>query len=155
VASAAGLGSASADGLEMQFAYSRPSADIDDGGWTNETGSATDLYASLDEGVANDNDFIRSSANPSLDTCTIAASDPTGIAAQPLIVSYRFARTGSGGTAELRVRLMQGATEIAAWTESAIGGDFVTRDRELSPAEFASITDFNDLRFEFRADYAA
>lgn len=55
--------------------YARPSADVTDGGWTNEVGSATDLYASLDEATASDADYIQSSVNPSSDVAEVALSD--------------------------------------------------------------------------------
>jgi hypothetical protein len=60
--------------------FARPDADVTDGSWTNELGSATDLYASLDESTATDSDYIQSSVNPSSDVAEVAlgnVSDPT------------------------------------------------------------------------------
>jgi hypothetical protein len=49
-----------------------PSADVSDGSWTNELGSAVNLYASLDESTASDADYIQSSVNPSSDAAELA-----------------------------------------------------------------------------------
>jgi hypothetical protein len=52
----------------------------------------------------------------------------------------------------LRVRLLQGATEIAAWTHNDISSSFVTETQPLSSGQFSSITNFNDLYLEFTAN---
>lgn len=60
-----------------QLAY--PTSDIGDGGWLNESGSATDLYASVDEVTLDEADWIQSSSNPQDDAVELglgALSDP-------------------------------------------------------------------------------
>jgi hypothetical protein len=52
--------------------YARPSADVSAGGWTPSTG--TDLYAMLDEAIADDVDYIVSSTAPVADTCVLTLS---------------------------------------------------------------------------------
>jgi hypothetical protein len=52
--------------------FARPSADVADGNWLNESASNTNLYASIDEVTASDADYIRSGAGPTNDTCTVA-----------------------------------------------------------------------------------
>ena len=54
--------------------YARPSADVEDGSWTNESGNNTDLYASIDESTASDSDYIQSAVNPSSDATTLSLS---------------------------------------------------------------------------------
>jgi hypothetical protein len=45
----------------------RTTADVTDGGWTDQEGSTT-LYAAIDEAAADTADYVQSSANPSGDT---------------------------------------------------------------------------------------
>lgn len=61
------------------YVYARPASDISAGSWTNEVGGTTNLYASIDEVVANDTDYIQSAVVPSNDTVELALStlDPT------------------------------------------------------------------------------
>ena len=42
----------------------RPAADVSDGGWLNEVGSATNLFESINESAASDADYIESGATP-------------------------------------------------------------------------------------------
>lgn len=129
----------------------RPSADSIDGNWTTEIGG-TDLYASIDETDAGDSDYIQSPANPVNEACKIKLSNPSlGSYApqEPLVVAYRYAKSGAGAALDFRVRLMQGNTEIASWTESNIGTGWVTQNRTLTTGQFNSITDFTDLYLEF------
>lgn len=60
-----------------QLAY--PTSDVGDGSWLNESGSATDLYASVDEVTLDEADWIQSSSNPQDDAVELglgALSDP-------------------------------------------------------------------------------
>lgn len=134
----------------------RPSADSIDGSWTNELGG-TDLAGSIDEADAADSDFIQSPANPVAESCRVKLSSPslgTYQPVEPMVVAYRYRKSGAGGALDLTVRLLQGTTTIASWTETSIGAGFVTRERTLSSGEFASITDFSDLYLEFEGDMA-
>jgi hypothetical protein len=55
----------------VQLVY--PTADVTDGSWLNESASATNLYASVDDAATpNDSDYIRSSSSPSSDAVTLA-----------------------------------------------------------------------------------
>jgi len=115
-------------------------------------GVAVTLFNAIDEVLASDSDYIVSSTNPVNDVCEIRISDPGSAPAEPAKVRYRYWRTGSGGSMELRVRLLQGATQIASWTHSAITTTPTTVEQTLTSPQFASITDFTDLRLEFRAN---
>ncbi len=129
----------------------RPSADSIDGNWTTEIGG-TDLYASIDETDAGDADYIQSPANPVNEACKVRLSNPAlGSYApqEPMVVAYRYAKSGAGAALDFRVRLMQGNTEIASWTETDIGTGWVTQQRTLTTGQFNSITDFTDLYLEF------
>lgn len=130
--------------------YLRPDADSIDGGWTNELGG-TILFSSIDESTLDDADYIQSSVNPSADIAKISLSNPGYAVGEPAKLRYRYKKDASP-TADLTVRLLQGATQIASWTHSGISTSFVTTTQTLSAPEFASITDFNDLYIEFTAN---
>lgn len=130
----------------------RPDADNTDGSWTTDSGGTT-LFAALDETVADDADYIQSALRPSNDLCKIGLSDPSGTMTEPMKVRYRYKKDLAGdGSIELRVRLLQGTTQITSWTHSNIAASFVTAEQTLSSGEFASITDFTDLYLEFRGN---
>jgi hypothetical protein len=130
--------------------YLIPDGDVIDGGWTNELGG-TVLFTSIDEAVIDDADYIRSSTNPVADLCKVSISDPFTVATEPMSVNYRYKKSGFP-VLNLRVRLLQGATEIAAWTHNDISSSFVTETQPLSSGQFSSITNFNDLYLEFTAN---
>jgi len=136
--------------LEYRF-YLRPDADVSDGTWTDQLGGS-DLYAAIDEAALDDAEYIRSAIDPVNDTCVVSLGDPGKTPAEPARIRYRYWREGSTGDIELRVRLLEGAFQIAVWTHSAIDGTHITATQELSGVEFASITDFTDLRLEFRGN---
>lgn len=52
-------------------------------------------------------------------------------------------------TRDLTVRLLQGGTTIATWTESNIDTTFATSSRTLTGGQVAAITNFNSLLIEF------
>lgn len=131
--------------------YIRPDADSADGGWTNESGNNTNLFASIDETAASDSDYIQSALTPVNDIVTVRLSDPSAGVGQPVNVSYRYQKVGSD-TIDLIVRLKQGATTKATWTHSNISTSYVDARQTLSGGEFASITDWTDLFLEFEAD---
>lgn len=136
-------------------AYLRPDADDIDGGWTTE-GGTSDLYASIEETVPLDADFIRSSDQPANDMCKIRLSNPAGAPKTPMSVRYRAAKSADAtGVMTMRVRLLQGTTEIARWDEPDLPTAFTTVERQLSNEQFASITDFNDLYVDLLANYVA
>jgi hypothetical protein len=80
-------------------------------------------------------------------------SNPSVTPAEPMTVKYRAQKTVDAGTMELRVRLLQGTTQIASWTESNVPVAVTEYSHTLSSGEFAAITDFNDLFLELRANY--
>lgn len=130
-------------------------SDSSDGTWTNNA-SGGELFSALDEISVDDSDYIKSSSYPLDDICKIKLGSPPYTVIEPMVVSYRFARGGNDTSPNgvLRVRLLQGTTEIASWTESDLISSYVQRDRTLSNAQFATITDFNDLYIEFKANTA-
>jgi hypothetical protein len=64
---ASGQATASAAPVVVQIAV--PTSDLAIGGWTTESGGTANLFASIDDNpIANDSDYIRSSATPTNDT---------------------------------------------------------------------------------------
>jgi hypothetical protein len=126
-----------------------PDADNTDGGWTNETGG-TVLYSSVDEAAPNDSDYIISSDRPVSDICKISVSNPGGGIQAPLAVFYRYKKSGSNAI-DLRVRLLEGGTQIASWTHTNIDANFISVEQVLSSGELASISDPTNLFLEFKA----
>jgi hypothetical protein len=138
----------------MASVFLRPDADDTDGNWTNELG-ATSLYESIDETSASDADYIRSESDPVSDLCKIRLSNPGTTVAEPAIVRIRYKKDGTGSDIDLTVRLLQGASEIAAWTYPDIDTTYVTAEETLTTPEFELISDFDDLYLEFTANIAA
>jgi hypothetical protein len=58
----------------------------------------------------------------------------------------------AGDTANLYVRLYEGATEIAEWSHLDIAGAYTTVTQTLTAPQFAAIGDLNDLFVEFDDD---
>jgi len=61
---------------------------------------------------------------------------------------YIRSPTRSAASADLVVRLKQGATTIATWTHNAIGTSYVDAVQTLTAPQLAAITDFNNLLIE-------
>jgi hypothetical protein len=92
-------------------------------------------------------------AIPSANICKIRLSDPSVTPAEPMTLVYRAQKTVDVGTMTLRVRLLQGTTQIASWTESNVPLAVTEYTHTLSSGEFAAITDFDDLYLEMGASY--
>lgn len=120
----------------------RPVSDVSSGTWTPSTG--VDLYAMVDEAVADDADYDTTSASSSMTLALGVGTDPNSSSGH--IVRYRIKGTGI-----LTVTLMQGATIIATWTHSPAPSSFTTYEQTLAGAEADAITDYADLRLKFTA----
>lgn len=132
--------------------FARPSSDISSGNWTPSTG--IDLYAMLDEATPSDTDFVRSGNSPVADTCEVLLStvvDP--VQSTDYIVRYRIRKQGAA-TVSLTFYLMEGVTQRATWTESALPEAETTYEHALSGAEIDSISDHSNIRLRWEANYA-
>jgi hypothetical protein len=117
----AGIGGATAVGLLKPFEL-RPDGDTATDGWTNEAGSASNIYQSIDEVTAGDSDFVQS----------------------PQVMSPTVSEQ-----VDLKVRLFDGATQIVEWTHTDIGAAYADAEQTLTGPEFAAITSFANLSAEF------
>lgn len=149
-ASAVSIASGVAEIIVLQ--YLRPDADLATGNWTNEIGT-TVLYSSIDDAIANDNDYIKSGDNPTADVARIRLANPGTAPSSPVRVRYRYDKDGEGSV-DLTVRLLQGVAVVAAWTHTDINPGFTTTTQTLTAPQVAAITDYTDLRVEFQADAA-
>jgi len=138
--------------------YMRPDADITDGGWTNQAGSATNIYQSIDESTLDTADYIKAAAGSA--AAEIRLSDPgytpTLFDNVHIHVTWRATSLAVGEGVQLNVRLLQGATQKAQFISillAAGGGSspWTSVGYTLTGAELAAITDWNDLRVEFTA----
>lgn len=137
--------------IPSAFFYLRPDADNTTGTWTASVGS--DLFAMIDETVVDDADFIRSADNPANDTTIVTLSDPTvgKRLKDPFKVRYRYKKHDTG-TISITVTLRQGSTQIAQWVHSSPTTSFQTAEQTITGSEYAAITDWTNLRLEFKAN---
>lgn len=143
----------------VELQYARPASDVTDGSWLTDTGGAN-LSSAIDEATPDNSDYIISGSftiGGSTDTCEIALSDvfaPTDNTGHT--VAYRYAKNGGSPSQQidLRVRLLQGATEIGSWTHLNISNAIRHATQTLTTTEAGNITDYNDLRLEFQATFS-
>jgi len=148
-------------GPQVILAYARPNADVTDAGWTNEAGSNVNLYASIDEEMADDNDFIQSSIGASGaadDECSVSlssVSDPSTSTNHKVWYRYGKRNIDGVGIVDLTVSLVQGTTVIAAWTHRNIPEGPQLAVQTLSASEADAITDYSDLKLRFNRRISA
>ena len=140
-------------GTRTQFA--NPSSDVTTNDWTNELGGTTNLYQSIDEPEADDNDYISSpiievGGNSYYETQLGPLSDPLGNTGH--VVRYRIGKASGGATLNATISLRQGATEVASWSHTVTST--VTYNQTLTSGQADSITDYGDLRLRFYLEAA-
>ena len=133
-----------AGGVAVTLQYARPASDTAAGGWIPISGS--DLYAMLDEEVASDVDYIYCVA----ETVATVALSPVNDPFSSLAHTVRYRAKGDGST-DLKVYLMQGAVEVASWTETAVDTDWQDFAHTLSSGEADAITDYTVLALKFES----
>lgn len=120
-----------------------PVADVAAGTWIPSSGQS--LYAVLDEGAADDADYVGVASASTARLRLQAWVDPGSDADH----SVRYRARGIDKN-DLRVRLTQGSTFIMEWLERNVpSGSVSAYTRNLSTAEAALITDYGDLYIEF------
>lgn len=134
--------------------FARPSADTVNTGWTDQAGGGTNIYTTIDETVASDADYIKTSSPPGsneFETLLSAVTDPA--ASTGHIMRWRRRKQPATGSAQinLTVRLMQGTTQIVSRADNDLPGSFTDTSYTLTGPEADSITNYADLRLEFVA----
>lgn len=128
--------------------YARPDADVSLGGWSNPS------WSTIDEVTYSDADKTVSPTAPANATLEVGLSDVE----DPQVstghtVRFRYQKSAAGGaTINLYVRLLQGVTEIAAWTYNNIANGWVDGSEVLTAPQADAITDYTNLRLEFKAN---
>lgn len=92
---------------------SRPVLDVSTGNWTPSVG--TSLYATIDEVVEDNADYIRCVASPTIEVGVVQILPVLGPGTHP----YRFAASVTGGVAQIRVSLLDDSNTVLAtgdWT---------------------------------------
>lgn len=136
-----------------------PSTDSVDGNWTNELGSTTNLYDSIDEVYASDSDYIQSELSPSASGTRVklaSGSDPGSSTGHK--INWRTGKSATGGdTIDMTVKLYQGGSNVlgagtlVADFDRAAVDSLTTYTETLSGGEADTITDYADLYLEFYA----
>lgn len=135
--------------------FSRPSADSVDGNWTNELGTNTNLFASIDETPASDTDYIQSDLAPAASSTRIKLSTVATPGAGTRTFRWRLAKniTG-GGQIDATARIYQGGgnvlgagTLVQTFTRTNV--DAVTTYSETLTG---TVTDYSQLYVEFAAN---
>jgi hypothetical protein len=122
----------------------RPSTDNTVGTWVPGSGAAS-LASNIDEATTDDTDYITTPSTAS--ACQVAlpsVTDPS------VSTGHRVRYRAKGdGTTDLIVRLKQGTTTIASWTEVDVPANWTEFRRVLTTTQTDSITNYADLRLEF------
>ncbi len=141
--------------------FARPDADITDGNWLNDAGSAVDLFEAINEVTPSDADFIESGLAPATDAFACSLSDVEDpLSSSSHIVRWRRGKDAAGGAAvDLTVQLRQGyvsegvqGTLITSQADAGIPDAFADASYTLSGAEADAITDYNDLQLRIVAN---
>lgn len=139
----------------------KPSADVTDGAWTNELGTQTNLYESLNEDIPSDSDYIQSEFAPSNSPVVVkleSLSDPQSSSGH--VLSYRLEKYPTGGeTTSITIQLRQGyvnegslGTLIAEWVDNDLSDAMATIERTLTGPQADLITNYPDLYIRMIAD---
>jgi hypothetical protein len=127
--------------------FARPSADISRGSWTTQSGGTANLFATLDEEVADDNDYVMSAINANSTYETRLSSVAPAIIPRAHLIALRGRKDqAAGNTKGVTVDLVQGTTVIGTLEFPDL--PFAIQQQNVSiPKSMASqITDYADLR---------
>ena len=127
-----------------------PSGDVSDGSWTTQAGG-TALAAVLDETVRDDSDYVQSNSAVLNDVFEVHLSDPGSTFTNGVLQIAIGKKTNNADVVDFAVELRQGTTVIASWVYADVPYGTVTKSESLTPAQFAAITDFTDLRVRVTA----
>lgn len=127
-------------------------ADINRGEYTDENDGITDIYQSIDEDPADDDDYIKSDWGPEEDKYLgklQGVSEPDVNTTHYL--EYRYRKDNNLSRVDIIVRIYQDDTVITGWTHEDIGTEYVTQRQLLAEEDAALITDYGKLRIEIEA----
>ncbi len=140
-------------------AYLRPASDDTVGAWTTQAGGTSGLFGVIDETAADDADYVHSPALAPAGSAAYVTALGTSAqfwVAKTHTVRYRYYAENAGMT--LTVKLLQGTTEIASWSHTAItAGAWTAGSQTLSAGERTAIQalGYTGLKLSFAASYPA
>jgi hypothetical protein len=134
---------AAVDSIAVQ--YARPDGVVPTpSGWT-ASGAAT-LHEATDEVTASDSDYMTTGGAASGELTLSTVADPgvdTGH-----VIRFRMMSSGSQSGEKLDFRLLQGTTEIVAYSNLTSRDAYTTFTYALDEADVVNITDYSNLRYE-------
>jgi hypothetical protein len=127
--------------------FARPSADISRGSWTTNSGGTTNLWATIDEAVAGDADYVISALNAnSTYECRLSSVAPA-IIPRAHLIALRGRKDASGGnTKGVTVDLVQGTTVIGTMPFPDLPFAVTQQNVSIPKSMASQITDYADLR---------
>jgi hypothetical protein len=128
-----------------QFAVAISDSSI--GNWTTEANSSSNLYASIDETVPDNTDYIRSGLVPSSDVAVFALTSLSTPLSGPQYLRYRYGKDVAGGQVNLTVELLESGVSIQTWTHTNIAAGFLDVTQPIS----VSITNYGALSVRLTA----
>lgn len=139
--------------------YARPSSDLAGNSFLNQAASNVNMWNTLDETVADDNDYVVSAKNPSSNVyvCKLTTvSDPLVDGGHVINARYKKDVSVNPETIDLVIQLREGyASEVAQgnllWTNtvSDIPSSWTANSWTLDAANAASISDYANLSLRF------
>jgi hypothetical protein len=127
--------------------FARPSADISRGSWTTQSGGTANLFATIDEAVADDADFVISAigANSTYE-CRLSSVAPA-IIPRAHLIALRGRKDASGGnTKGVTVDLVQGSTVIGSLPFPDLPFAVTQQNVNIPKSMASQITNYADLR---------
>jgi hypothetical protein len=139
--------------------FLRPNSDRTSGAWTG-VGTGSGLYGRIDETSPDDaTSYIKSKtivavcASTDSDLCAVELTGPSpapnGVEVTVVRVRHRRVTTGSIGTNNLRIRLMESTTQRDSWTVYP-STSWATENRTLSQAVKDAIGNWSNVHLEFQ-----
>jgi hypothetical protein len=124
----------------------RPASDITKTNVTDQAGGTTSLFATVDETVLNAADYVKFVETGVFETKLSSASTPPG--GSGLQIDYVLGLGDGATTSTWDVYLIQNTTQKAHWTDT-VTADQTAKTHTLTGGEYASISDWTDLRMRF------
>ena len=135
--------------------FMRPSADSVVGSYTNQAGSSTNIYQSIDEVNADDSDYIQSPLSPSNAPVRLKLGTGVTPAAGSRTFRWRVAKDVTGGNQiDATAKIYQGGGNVqgAGTLKETFTHTNVTTATTFTETVTATITDYSDLYVEFSAN---
>jgi hypothetical protein len=127
--------------------FARPSADISRGSWTTQSGGTASLFSTLDEEVADDNDYVISALNANSTYEVRLSSVAPAVIPRAHLIALRGRKDASGGnTKGVTVDLVQGSTVIGTMPFPDLPFTIQQQNIDIPRSMALQITNYADLR---------